>query len=216
MIEKGAATHIILDQNLVLSPEKALYWVQEKALIISDVHLGKASHFRKSGIAVPGQVHLGDLQRIDHLIKVYNPKIVLFLGDLFHSEHNADWYKFNSWLQDYSYIRFILVKGNHDILPEFHYKDSPLDLVDYWAKGPFLFTHDEQVSELYNISGHVHPAVRLSGRARQSVQLPCFHFTAKNALLPAFGLFTGFVKVKVQKGDEVFGLTKNEVLHLTA
>ncbi len=216
MIEKGAATHIVCDQNLVLSPEKALFWIQKKTLIISDVHLGKASHFRKSGIAVPGQVHLHDLYRIDQLIQIYKPNRIIFLGDLFHSDHNMDWHQLNSWLHDYPEIHFVLVRGNHDILPESMYIDSPIELVDSWKDGPFLFTHDAEETIDFNISGHIHPAVRLSGTARQSVKIPCFHFSSNAAVLPAFGVFTGFVNVKVVKGDEVFGLTKNKVLHLTA
>ena len=30
-----------------------MFWEEEKALIVSDLHFGKTGHFRKSGIAVP-------------------------------------------------------------------------------------------------------------------------------------------------------------------
>ena len=41
-----------LGQDLVLLPQKAIYWKQEKTLIAADVHMGKVGHFRKAGIAV--------------------------------------------------------------------------------------------------------------------------------------------------------------------
>ncbi len=41
-----------LDQDLILLPQKAIYWKQQKALIAADVDLGKVGHFRKAGIAV--------------------------------------------------------------------------------------------------------------------------------------------------------------------
>lgn len=47
MIIAESARINIKDQNLLLLPEKALFWEEEKGLIISDVHLGKAGHFRK-------------------------------------------------------------------------------------------------------------------------------------------------------------------------
>ncbi len=216
MIEKGAATHILCNQNLILSPQKALFWRQTKTLVISDVHLGKAAHFRKSGIAVPSHIHFQDLIRIDQLIKVYKPDKIIFLGDLFHSDHNMDWSHLNSWLHDHPEVKFILVRGNHDVLPEQYYHDSPIELTEEWEEGPFLFTHDAIKSDLFNISGHIHPAVKLSGAARQAIKIPCFHFTKHAAVMPAFGVFTGFVKVKVSRGDRVFGLADDQVIPLTS
>jgi len=43
----------LLNQDLLLLPQKAIYWQQQKALIVADVHFGKVGHFRKAGIAVP-------------------------------------------------------------------------------------------------------------------------------------------------------------------
>ena len=50
----------LLEQDLLLLPEKAIYWKQQKALIAADVHLGKVGHFRKAGIAVPQQLAKDD------------------------------------------------------------------------------------------------------------------------------------------------------------
>src|SRR3984885_15395308 len=75
----------LLNQNLLLLPQKAIYWQQEKALIAADVHLGKVGHFRKSGIAVPRDMEQSDLAVLSDLVDEFKPKKVLFLGDLFHS-----------------------------------------------------------------------------------------------------------------------------------
>jgi metallophosphoesterase superfamily enzyme len=53
---------------LSLLPEKAIYWKSRKALLIADLHLGKAGHFRKHGIAVPGRVEQNNLCRLSGLI----------------------------------------------------------------------------------------------------------------------------------------------------
>ncbi|MGB5780739.1 MAG: metallophosphoesterase, partial [Eudoraea sp.] len=43
----------IQDQNFILHPSGTLFWQEQATLLISDVHLGKISHFRKFGAAVP-------------------------------------------------------------------------------------------------------------------------------------------------------------------
>lgn len=43
----------ILGHDFILHPSGVCYWEQTQWLLISDVHLGKVSHFRKHGAAVP-------------------------------------------------------------------------------------------------------------------------------------------------------------------
>ncbi len=50
-------------QRYWLSPERMVFWEEEKALVVSDLHFGKTGHFRKSGIPVPQSVYKEDLQR---------------------------------------------------------------------------------------------------------------------------------------------------------
>ena len=58
-------------QNLWLSPQRSIFWEEEKALIVSDLHFGKTGHFRKSGIAVPQSVYEEDLQRLVDLLHFF-------------------------------------------------------------------------------------------------------------------------------------------------
>src|ERR1700733_3821343 len=75
----------LFEQDLLLLPQKAIYWLQQKVLIAADVHLGKVGHFRKAGIAVPRDMEQSDLAVLSDLVDEFKPKKVLFLGDLFHS-----------------------------------------------------------------------------------------------------------------------------------
>ena len=214
------STHIQNGQELVLLPEKAIFWKEKSTLMLSDLHLGKAGHFRRSGIPVPKSIHLHDLQRLSSLISATGAKNIIFLGDLFHSEFNNEWWDFIKMMQKFPYQEFCLVKGNHDILPTEFYQDSRLkvyaqELLLY----PFLLTHeplgDKYKKEgLYNISGHIHPAIVLKGAGKQRITLACFYFGLHNALLPAFGKFTGFYKIKPQKEEAVFAIAENRVLRL--
>ncbi len=215
MPEEGNYHFIFKKQKLILSPLKAIFWQNERILIISDVHLGKAHHFRKSGIAVPQHIHAVDLEKIECLLSMYMPDTVIFLGDLFHSDVNVNWDEFNGWLEEQLDVQFILVRGNHDVLPDHLYESSTLVLVDEYTRPPFTFSHEPVESKHYNITGHVHPAIKLRGRARQSVSLPCFHFGNDTALMPAFGEFTGFVKVGVRKTDHIFTIAPDKVIKIT-
>jgi uncharacterized protein len=202
------------DQKIILDVRKSLFWEEQGVLVISDLHLGKAGHFRKSGIPIPTEIHQHDLKVASSLIADYQPKTVLFLGDLFHSEHNEEWWQFAYWLEQHPTIEMILVKGNHDILNDDAYSNVPLKVVPEYLKPPFLFTHEHVESDIYNISGHIHPSVRLSGSARQNVQLPCFYFAQNDGIMPAFGTFTGNFVIKPKRGSRVFAIGDSKIIAL--
>jgi DNA ligase-associated metallophosphoesterase len=46
------------------------------------------------------------------------------------------------------------------------------------------------------LSGHVHPVIRLTGRAGDRARLPCFCIADDEIVLPAFGAFTGGAPVQ--------------------
>jgi len=213
-----ATPFTLLGQNLLLLPQKAIYWEQQKALIIADVHLGKVGHFRKAGIAIPRDMEQSDLATLSDLIHEYQPEKLLFLGDLFHSNMNNDWDWFILWRSQFPNLQIILVRGNHDIIADKHYQKLNIELHDELLMHPFLMQHhplvDEQLQNAggYVFCGHIHPGVNLSGRGRQSITLPCFAFGSKQAVLPSFGKFTGKVAIRNQKADRIFAVLKDKVL----
>ncbi|WP_423147576.1 ligase-associated DNA damage response endonuclease PdeM [Rubrolithibacter danxiaensis] len=216
----SVATHaqvLIQEQHLELLPQKAVFWKKENCLIVSDVHFGKVGHFRKAGIAIPKAMEQEDLAVLSDLIQEYKPGTLIFLGDLFHSEMNNDWHWFILWRQLFSGIRMILVEGNHDILNPEIYKEAGFEVFDQYTCGPFLFIHDnskQNSGSAYIISGHIHPGVRLKGKGRQAVSLPCFYFGSKEAVLPAFGKFTGNYCLRIKEGDAIFGISGSNVVKL--
>ena len=207
-----------LDQNLLLLPEKAIYWMEQQTLIVADIHLGKVGHFRKAGIAIPKKMEQDDLAELSDLIHRYSPKTILLLGDLFHSDLNNDWDWLVLWRSLFSDLRMILVLGNHDILNKKLYSDLKFELYGYFDAGPFRFSHEPlekgplAKAGLYMISGHIHPGVVLEGAGRQILTLPCFHFGKRQAILPAFGKFTGKVRMKNSKGDRIFAVLKDKIV----
>lgn len=205
-------TVCVKGENLTLLPERAIFWDAQKTLIISDLHLGKAGHFRKHGIPISRKIHLTDLQILESLLKAYKPEKVILLGDLFHSYENSEWKDFLRFLEIYQSLEFILVEGNHDILSEY---PEDLKLTPKLDMKPFTFTHIQEDSKYFNLSGHIHPGVSVKGKGRQSITMPCYYFSYDHGFLPAFGQFTGIKKIRPKKDDQVFGIADGVVIELT-
>lgn len=214
----GGLELTLLNQHLLLLPQKAIYWQEEQALIVADVHLGKVGHFRKAGIAVPRDMEQDDLAVLSDLIHEHQTKQVIFLGDLFHSDMNNDWDWLALWRRHFSKIKVILIKGNHDVIHDRHYLELDVELHQQLAVGPFMMLHHplnaNQLAEAdyYVFCGHIHPGVSLSGRARQHITLPCFAFGQQQVILPSFGKFTGKVAIRRQETDRIFGVLKDKVI----
>ncbi|MFC4261991.1 ligase-associated DNA damage response endonuclease PdeM [Ferruginibacter yonginensis] len=208
--------HYILGEQFIVSAQRTLFWEAQQTLILSDLHLGKTGHFRKSGIAIPQNIFKEDLHKLLQEVQFFKPKKIIIVGDLFHSSFNKEFELFKRWRNDIDYVAIDLIKGNHDILPAQVYTHANIQVIpSHHIINGFCFTHDmadvKQVKAEYFFSGHIHPGINIKGLGKQSLQLACFYFTEKYAVLPAFGRFTGTHTIKPQKGDHVYGLVENKV-----
>ncbi|WP_256012690.1 ligase-associated DNA damage response endonuclease PdeM [Desertivirga xinjiangensis] len=207
-------------QHLVFLPQKAMFWKEERTLVVADLHIGKVGHFRKAGIAIPKLMEQEELSVLSDLVHEHKPQRIIFLGDLFHSDHNNDWNWLVLWREQFPAIEMVLVKGNHDILHESYYAEAGFVIFETFATCTFLFVHEPLKSaslineKKYVISGHIHPGVKLRGLGRQSLTVSCFYFGEKQAVLPAFGKFTGNFCVEAEKSSRVFGVLSEKVVLL--
>lgn len=187
-----------------------MYWEEEKTLILSDLHFGKSGHFRKNGIAVPQTIFKEDLQRFVSLLWQFKPANTIIIGDMFHSHNNKEHELFVKWRKDFEQLPIQLVMGNHDLLHTQWYQAAGIEaLMGCHTINHFCFAHDIQeapLEEAFCFSGHIHPAINIPSGVKQSVQLPCFYFTKKYAVLPAFGKFTGTSCIKPKKGETVIAI----------
>ena len=69
---------------LVADPAGALYWPDEQALVIADLHLEKGSAFAARGVLLPPYDTATTLARLAGRIERYAPRLVIALGDSFH------------------------------------------------------------------------------------------------------------------------------------
>lgn len=207
---QASVPYRIKNQQLWLSPDRCIYWEEEKALILSDLHFGKTGHFRKAGIAVPPSIYLQDLQRLITLIQHFNPHQMLVVGDMFHSRENKELDLFKRWRENFPDLALRLIKGNHDILHDRWYEAAAIEVIpEILEIGPFSFMHD--ITECnstgtYCFSGHIHPGIIINGLGRQHLRLPCFYFGEDFAVLPAFSQFTGTAAIDPSPGSNVFAI----------
>lgn len=208
MLEKIQLTN----QNFVLHPSGAMFWQEQQMLLISDVHLGKISHFRKYGSAVPFEAISENFKRLTEIAKFFSPKTICFMGDLFHSSLNMEWELFMNWVQSID-AKMILVAGNHDIISELKYEELGISIFSEVIQDKILLTHHpEERLGYFNICGHLHPGYKLRGSGRQIVKLKCFYKNNEQLIMPAFGEFTGNYWISPKEGDLVYAITKKEVI----
>ncbi|HMQ64306.1 MAG TPA: ligase-associated DNA damage response endonuclease PdeM, partial [Flavilitoribacter sp.] len=213
-----STVHRVCGQSLHLHPLKAAWWEEGRTLFLADLHLGKGLHFRKAGIPAPKALAEANLNRLDQLLGTFEIDSVFFLGDLFHSDHNGEWAALGELLARHPKPAFHLVRGNHDILTAEHYGAAGISLLDEpFFCDPFVLTHYPLATpdpDYYNLAGHIHPAVILNGKGRQHLRLPCFHFGPAQAVLPAFGAFTGHACLTPNSEDAVFVIFEDRVLKI--
>ncbi len=213
----------VRDQDLCLSVDRSIFWENENALIVSDLHFGKTGHFRKAGIAVPQNVYKEDIQRLVAQIQYFKPTSLIVVGDMFHSHANKELELFGRWRENFEQLRILLVKGNHDILHRKWYSDLGIEMFEEaLTMSSFCFQHDpgdcrntDDGASSYVFSGHIHPGVTFSGMGRQSLHFPCFYFTREFCVLPAFSRFTGTVSIHPEGDDVAFAIVNNSFVQVS-
>ncbi|MES2554192.1 MAG: ligase-associated DNA damage response endonuclease PdeM [Pseudomonadota bacterium] len=195
--------------TLMLLADKAIFWPEQQALLIADVHFGKAAAYRALGQPVPQGTTTATLKRLDALVDAYRPQQIIFLGDFLHAPKShapATLAVLHEWRKKHLDLRLVLVRGNHDIKAG----DPPPSLEVEMVNEPYLLgnialQHIPSPHATHHVvAGHVHPTFRLQGKGRQSLRLPCFHHEPALTLLPSFGDFTGGYAVEKTSTSKVY------------
>ena len=198
----AAAIHIA-GVDLAPDPDGVLYWPDERALIVADLHLEKGSSYAARGVLIPPYDSAATLGRLARLIARYAPRLVITLGDNFHdgggplrlSDRDRDTLFAFQRGRD-----FVWIAGNHDPDP------APAlggQFVEELAIGPLVFRHQANGTDQGEITGHLHPAARIIRRGR-SVRRRCFVGNGERLVMPAFGAYTGGLNVRDRAFTEVF------------
>lgn len=215
---------IIIEKDIIwsgsiftLTNRRALYWKEENTLVLSDLHVGKAAHFRKNGIPISSLIHQQDLWRLELLIIHFNPSRIIFVGDLIHATDNSEVKELKTFIQKHGNIEFILVRGNHDRMTESKLNDIGIDEVctNFYLRG-VQFIHEPAPSAGYpQISGHIHPGVSVRLPANRWHRFPAFVVGVDDLILPAFSHFTGLDTKKNTTGAVFYAFHDEEIFEVS-
>lgn len=196
-------------ETLWLLGDHGMYWPSHKALLLADVHIGKAASYRALHQPVPRGTTEATLARLDALLDAYPSEQLIVLGDFLHARTArapATLARLQRWREDHPGLKIVLIRGNHDR----HAGDPPeslgMHVVDEpWMMGPFALQHEPEPHPTHPVlAGHVHPVHILRGRGRQRLRLPCYVLDERVSLLPAFGEFTGGWNVDPLPGTRLY------------
>src|SRR6202011_4984380 len=68
----------------------ALFWEEQRLLVVSDLHLEKGSSFATRGVLLPPYDTVATLGRLGAVIARHDPRTVIALGDSFHDRDAHD------------------------------------------------------------------------------------------------------------------------------
>ncbi len=238
-------TITLAGESVRLHADRALYWPRADTLVIADLHLGKADHFRRAGIALPRGGTGYDLQRLDALLERTEAARLLVLGDLVHGAlPDAPWREtWLRWRRARPRLHVEVVAGNHDwrlrgdvagadALGVALHAECLVDL-------PFVFFHDPAGAPAHDLpqatrnandgtdDGHRHADARacgytLSGHVHPVLRLPglprlpAFRFGMRGGVLPAFTAFSGGQVFALEPGERVFACGPGTLVALPA
>lgn len=171
---------------------RALYWPRERALLVADLHLEKASWYAKAGQPLPPYDSRETLERVAGAIRATGARRVFTLGDNFHDGEGPERLEPHARGMLDALTRavdWVWVTGNHDEKDGLRRAPGGTQ-VEELDVGGMLLRHRTVPGEARpELSGHFHPRLQVSIRGRRIVR-PCAVAAGAKMILPAFGALT--------------------------
>ncbi|AKM07780.1 ligase-associated DNA damage response endonuclease PdeM [Pelagerythrobacter marensis] len=184
-------------EEFALTRANALYWPRERALLVADLHLEKASFYARHGQMLPPYDSRETLERVALAIRETDARRVYTLGDNFHDNEGS------ARLEDHAAgmlaaltraTDWVWITGNHD--PAMEARSGGTIARELDIAGVVL-RHQAQAGETRpELSGHYHPRLQVTVRERH-IRRPCAvvaeggEGAGGRMILPAFGALTG-------------------------
>jgi DNA ligase-associated metallophosphoesterase len=182
--------------EFLLTRSHALYWPRERALLVADLHLEKASSYAPTGQYLPPYDSRETLGRLADTIRETGARRVFTLGDNFHDSSGP------ARLEPHAAgmlaaltraVEWVWITGNHDARMEASAGGTPMEELE--LAGMILRHRAKPGERRCELSGHYHPRLQLTIH-RRHIRRPCAVVSADQAgcgriILPAFGALTG-------------------------
>ena len=177
--------------EFLASPDGALHWPVERALLVADLHLEKASWFARWGQMLPPYDSHATLTALERDIERSGVKRLYCLGDSFHDRFGCDRLPETARTLLTSLtarLDWVWIVGNHDAGFVDHCGGR---IVEEMEVAGIMLRHEAvQGDPAPEMSGHYHPKLRVNLKGRQ-VSRRCYVASATKLILPAYGSLTG-------------------------
>ena len=178
-------------EEMRLVQGRALFWPRERALLVADLHLEKASFFARHGQMLPPYDSRETLERLAGAVRETGARRVYALGDNFHDGDGPQRLEPHAAGMLAALTRaldWVWITGNHDAGAE---EIAGGALAEEIAAGGMVLRHKARPGEERpEMSGHFHPRLTLSARGRR-IARACAVKSEQRLILPAFGAMTG-------------------------
>jgi DNA ligase-associated metallophosphoesterase len=173
------------------TPDGALFWPAQNALLVADLHLEKASWFARLGQFLPPYDSHATLSALAAEVERTGATRLYCLGDSFHDAFGCDRLPASArqlLTELTTRLEWTWIVGNHD--PGFA-DHCGGRIVNEVQLGSIVLRHEAVPGDARpEMSGHYHPKLRVHLRGRH-VSRRCFVVSATKLILPAFGSLTG-------------------------
>jgi DNA ligase-associated metallophosphoesterase len=198
-------------ETFFATADGALFWPAQKAILVADLHLEKASWFARFGQFLPPYDSHATLSELTAVVERTGASRLYCLGDSFHDRFGCDRLPTNAreLLEDLTQrLDWTWIVGNHD--PGFadHCGGALADEIE--VAGIVLRHEAVRDEPRPEVSGHYHPKLRLQLKGRR-VSRRCFVISRTKMILPAFGSLTGGLDAH---HPEILGSVGNEAAAL--
>lgn len=179
-------------ERLQALPQGALHWPARRLLAVADLHLEKGSSYAVNARKLlPRHDTRQTLAMLTALIDVFEPEMVVCLGDSFHDRTAiARLPEVERRMIEglVTRARFLWIAGNHDPAPP---PEGWGDVAEEIHDGPLIFRHEARFGPARGeVSGHFHPVAALTVQGR-GMRRRCFLTDGHRLILPAFGAYAG-------------------------
>ncbi len=211
--------------------ERALYWKDENAIIVADLHIGMEFEFREHGINIPFQTDRM-AERCERLIESTGAERIIILGDLKHmiagKEQLMEERKHVSiFLKRLSEkVEIVLVKGNHDGSIRSRrmkiYGPRGIKIGEVFLFHGHAWPGKEIADVSIAIASHLHPHVKIVNELGYSYIQPCWvrgkmkkeimkkrygrEKKMEFIIMPAFNEIAGGVAINESMPEKVFSM----------
>ncbi len=183
----------------------ALFWPDERMVLIADLHLEQGASLARRGLHVPPYDTFATLLQLEGVLQQTKAEKLVLLGDSFHARDAHVHVDAETWARLTSItsrVETTWITGNHDPLPPEALGGT---CVDELVLGSLILRHipGEIPEGCAEIAGHLHPGASIHHRGHR-IHGKCFATDGRRLIMPAFGTYTGALSLRSDAFEGLF------------